>query len=228
MKSKILVIFTLVLLSCKNRNSNNTKLSTKDFNSKIENQVYVDDVEIVEVVSLNFCIDNFGNTNNVSLIPDKTTYKNNNNIKSVIEYRKNIKQLPNSKLLNNCYDYNFNFINSKYENKHLETSKYKECEKLKTGFFTYQSILYPNTTIERNNEFQIEKVGKWFSKYKIEWQTPATYTLTYIEVSDKESDYLIGEKIFVEIIDILENGNYVYKSNLLDRTFGFGIISPLN
>jgi hypothetical protein len=228
MKFIVLLIFTcLVFSGCKQteKKTEEERLSSsKLFKDKIQQQFYVDDVETVEFVTVNFCIDNNGNTSSVKLIPKKTSYRNPENIRAIIDYRKNIKQLSDSKLRNNCYDYTFNFINTKYKNKHLDSTNYKDCEALKQGKFKYKSVVYPNTIIERTKEFQIEKEGNWFAKYKIEWETPAKYTLTYLEVSDKKSEYLIGEKIHVEIVDILENGNYVYKSNLLDRTFSVGVI----
>ena len=51
--------------------------------------------------------------------------------------------------------------------------------------------------------------------------------MTYLKVSKPEYEYLIGQKIDIKIIDVLENGNYVYYSNLSDRTYGFGEMEKL-
>ena len=42
-----------------------------------------------------------------------------------------------------------------------------------------------------------------------------------------ENTSKVYSDLTVEIIDILDNGDYVYKSNLLDRTFNVGIISKV-
>ncbi len=217
-----LAIFSLFISGCRKPE---TKIDKAEFKDKIQQQFYVDDVDVVEFVTLNYCIDKNGKTKQVTVVPEKTSYKNSENIKAIVKYRKNIIQLPDSKLRNNCYDYTFNFVNKKYQNIHLDVNKYSNCERFKQGIFKYKSLVYPNTTIERTKDFQIERDDKWFAKYKIEWETPTKYILTYLEVSDEQSKYLLGEKIYVEIIDILENGDYVYKSNLLNRTFNFGVIS---
>lgn len=203
-------------------------LVSLNISAQIQQEFYVDDATNVELLTVNFCVDNNGKTSSVIVIPEKTTYKNQENIKQVLEYRKSIEYYPDSKLRNNCYDYTFRFINKKFENKKLDTPKIPKCEVFRNGMFKYNDGIYSETTIERNNEIQIEKDKNETFKYKIEWTSDTNYILTYIEVSGKEYDYLLGEKIYVEIIEILEDGSYVYKSNLLDRTITTGIIKRIN
>lgn len=203
-------------------------LISLNINAQIQQEFYVDDANNVELLTVNFCIDNIGKTSSVTIIPEKTTYKNQENIRQVVEYRKSIEYYPDSKLRNNCYDYTFRFINKKFENKKLDSLQIPKCEIFRNGTFKYNDGINSETTIERNNETQIEKDKNETYKYKIEWTSPTNYILTYIEVSEKESEYLLGEKIYVEIIEILEDESYVYKSNLLDRTIVTGIIKRTN
>lgn len=203
-------------------------LISLNINAQIQQEFYVDDATNVELLTVNFCVDNIGKTSSVTIIPEKTTYKNQENIRQVIEYRKSIEYYPDSKLRNNCYDYTFRFINKKFEDKKLDSLKIPKCELFRRGIFKYNDGINSETIIERNNETQIEKDKNGTSKYKIEWTNDTNYVLTYIEVSDKESQYLLGEKIYVEIIEILEDESYVYKSNLLDRTIVTGIIKRIN
>lgn len=195
--------------------------------AQIHQEFYVDDATNVELLTVNFCVDNNGKTSSVIVIPEKTTYKNQENIRQVIEYRKSIEYYPDSKLRNNCYDYTFRFINKKFENKKLDSQKIPKCKLFRNGIFKYNDGINSETTIIRNNEFQVEKDNTVIFKYKIEWTSDTNYILTYIEVSDKKYDYLLGEKIDVEIVEILEDGSYVYKSNLLDRTITTGIIKRI-
>lgn len=202
-------------------------LITLNSNAQIQQEFYVDDATNVELLTVNFCVDNNGKTSSVIVIPEKTTYKNQENIRQVIEYRKSIEYYPDSKLRNNCYDYTFRFINKKFENKKLDSQKIPKCKLFRNGIFKYNDGINSETTIERNNEFQVEKDNNVIFNYKIEWTSDTNYILTYIEVSDKKYDYLLGEKIDVEIVEILEDGSYVYKSNLLDRTITTGIIKRI-
>lgn len=197
-------------------------------NAQVQDEFFVNDVDNIDLLTVNFCVDNYGKTSSVTVIPEKTTYKNQENIKKVVEYRKSIEYYPNSKLRNNCYDYIFKFINSKFKDKKLDNSKISKCLEFKNGTFKYNDGSYSDIIIERDEKFQIEKNQSDFSKYKIEWTDETNYILTYLEVSNKNLDSLIGEKIYVEIIDILEDGSYVYKSNLLNRTLITGIIKRIN
>lgn len=197
-------------------------------NAQIQQEFFADDVNNIELLTVNFCIDNYGKTSSVTILPEQTTYKNQANINQVVEYRKSIEYYPDSKLRNNCYDYTFRFVNPKYKNKKIEDSKISMCKEFKNGTFKYNDDSFPNLTIERDHNYQTEKSHDHFSKYKIDWINDTNYVLTFLEVSDKDSSYLIGEKIYVEIIDILDDGSYVYKSNLLDRTFTTGIIKRIN
>ncbi|AXB55985.1 hypothetical protein [Flavobacterium fluviale] len=199
-----------------------------NINAQIQDEFFVDDVKTIDILTVNFCVDNLGKTSSVVVIPEKTTYENQQNIAKVVEYQKNIEYYPDSKLRNKCFDFIFKFINSKFENKKLEKSKFSKCKEFKNGTFKYNDGSYLDIIIERDDKFQIEKSPTDFSKYQIEWTDDTNYVLTYLELSNKKLEYLIGEKIYVEIIDILEDGSYVYKSNLLDRTLITGIIKRIN
>ncbi|MGL2967058.1 hypothetical protein [Flavobacterium sp. XGLA_31] len=201
-------------------------ISTNMF-SQMQNEFYVDDAEKIDIVTLNFCVDKDGKTMQVKVVPEKTTYKNLENIGRITDYLKGAEYNPESSLSNNCQDLSFSFINQKYQDKHLDASKFALCEKLKIGIFHYDNILFADTEIERTNDIQIEKTSKDIFKYKIEWPEPNKYILTYLEVSDSQYNYLLGEKISVEIIDVMENGEYVYKSEFLNRTFITGIMRKI-
>ena len=199
-----------------------------NINAQIQNEFYVDDVESIEYLTVNFCVNNEGKTDKVSIIPSKTTYKNQDIISQVVEYRKSIAYYPNSKLKNNCYDFTFSFVNSKLQKNQLTEKDIKLVDIFKSGRFKYADIIYPNATITRTNEYQIEQNGDEIFKYKIEWTNPYSYLITYVEVNKKEYEYLLGEKINVEIIKVISPKKYIYKSNLLGRTIITGVIEKLD
>lgn len=220
-----IIILFFCFLDCKKLDNVEDDLESIEFIE--QRQFFVDDVSIVDYLTIDYCIDKNGNTVEVSIIPEKTSYKNKNKINSILKHRKSIKYEKNGKMKNDCYQASYEFINKKYKTKKLESNKYGYCKNLHEGIFKYKSIVYPDAIIERTNDIQIEKNGNWTSTYKIEWNTQTKYTLTCIEFSDDKRQYLVGKKIEVEIIDILKNGDYVYKSGLLNRTFNIGVISKI-
>ena len=193
--------------------------------SQIQQYFFVDDVEVVEYLYVKICIGENGETISVTEIPERTTYKNKDIIQQIIEYRKGIDFLPGSKFTNQCFDYPFTIVNSKYESMtEMDSNCVAEFGK---GKYRYINPEYRDVKIKRRKRKQIEKSKDSKSVYKIDWISPCNYVMTYLKVSKPEYEYLIGQKIDVKIIDVLENGNYVYYSNLSDRTYGFGEMEKL-
>ena len=193
--------------------------------SQIQQYFYVDDVEVVEYLYVKICIGENGETTSVTEIPERTTYKNKEIIQQIIDYRKGIDFLKGSKYSNKCFDYPFTIVNSKYQS--LEMTNADCLADFGKGKYRYINPEYQDVRIKRRKRKQIEKTKGSKSVYKIEWISSCNYVLTYLKVSKPEYEYLIGQKIDVKIIDVLENGNYVYYSNLSDRTYGFGEMKKL-
>jgi hypothetical protein len=193
--------------------------------SQIQQYFFVDDVEVVEYLYVKICIGENGETTSVTEIPERTTYKNKEVIQQIIDYRKGIDFLKGSKYSNKCFDYPFTIVNSKYQS--LEMTNTDCITEFGKGKYRYINPEYQDVKIKRRKRKQIEKTKDSKSVYKIEWISPCNYVLTYLKVSKPEYEYLIGQKIDVKIIDVLENGNYVYYSNLSDRTYGFGEMKKL-
>jgi len=193
--------------------------------SQVQQYFFVDDVEVVEYLYVKICIGENGETTSVTEIPERTTYKNKKVIQQIIDYRKGIDFLPGSKYSNKCFDYPFTIVNSKYQS--IEMTNTDCVTDFGKGKYSYINPEYQDVKIKRRKKKQIEKTKGSKSIYKIEWISPCNYVLTYLKVSKPEYEYLIGQKIDVKIIDVLENGNYVYYSNLSDRTYGFGEMKKL-
>jgi len=199
----------------------------KKNSDEIQRQYFVNDSKNVEVLSVNCCVDSFGNVSSVTIIPEKTTYKNKEKIEEVIEDLKNIYYFPDSEQRNECNEYNFIFINPKYENMKLDPLKVSKCYELRKGTYKYADGSFPEVTIIRNDEFQTEKNQKQTTTFKIEWPNNTNYILTYFKGSNKRLDFFIGRKIYVEIIDILSDGNYVYRATLTDGSLATGILKKI-
>ena len=194
----------------------------------MQTEFYIEGIKDIEYLSLKFCVDVEGKTSSVKIIPEKTTLKSLETTKQILDYRKGIEYYPDSKLKNNCHDQVFSFINKEFENCSIPENEFNKLNDFKTGTYKYHDIYYANTVITRTENFQIEEHNGEVHKYKIEWTKPNQYILTYLETSVKENEYLLGEKIYVDIVKQIDSLAYVYKSNLLDRTFITGIIKKVN
>lgn len=187
-------------------------------------EFYVEGINDIRYLTLNFCIDNLGKTTNVEVLADKTTIQDSIIVNQIVEYRKGIEYYPDTKLKNNCYNQTFSFISKEFENSSIAESDFYKLENFKSGIYKYHDINYKNTVITRTENIQIEETNGEVYKYKIEWPKPNQYILTYLEVGKKEYEYLLGEKIYVEIIKQIDSQTYVYRSNLLNHAIITGII----
>ena len=200
-------------------------LVTSSIYGQVQKKFFVEDVESLEYVTVKFCVDNEAKISEVTIVEEKTTYKNDYNIEQLRQYLLGIQYYEDSKLKNNCYDSTFEFINTKYEKKHLNEAECKACEKFESGLYRYKHVLYRDTKIKRKRKIQRE-VGKEDKQiYFIKWLNNCTYVLTYKRMSEQRLKHLIGKEIHVEIIDVLDNGDYLYRSkaNFEDKV-DYGVI----
>ncbi len=115
-------------------------------------------------------------------------------------------------MIGRCGNLTFSFINPEFENLKLNENEIKECSKFRLGNYSYHHINHKETKIKRRKRIQKEKSFKSRQIYSINWTSNSTYTLTYKRMSDDNLKTLIGKKIEVEILKLLDNDGYVYKS----------------
>lgn len=200
-------------------------IATSSLFGQVQKKFFVEDVNDIEYVTVNFCVDDEAKISEVKIVKEKTTYKNEYNIDLLRQYLLTIQYYPDSKLKNKCYDSTFEFINYKYENKSLNEVECKTCQKFKRGIYKYKHVLYQDTKIKRKIKVQRE-IGKDDKQiYFITWLNDCTYILTYKRMTESRLKHLIGEEIHVEIIDALDDGSYVYRSKAsFKEKFDYGII----
>jgi hypothetical protein len=196
--------------------------------AQIEHTVYVNDVEYVENLTLNFCVDSLGKTVKVKVDPETTTYSNQEIIDQIIEYRKSIQYSPNPTLTNNCNKHDFELVNVRLKEKHLDENECSLTPSFKSGKFKYLNAPYRNVEIERNENFQIERIGDYFLKFSIIWISPCKYDLTYVEVSDDEEKRYLGTTIHVEIIEVINSFKYIYRTNYENRIEVNGVMEKIH
>lgn len=197
--------------------------------SQVQKRFYVNDVKTVDYVTVNFCVNDSARISKVTVLTEKTTYKNKETIQELITYLKGIQYYPNSKLKNNCYDSTFEFVNEEYENAELNESDYAKCYEFKTGNFRYADFRVKETKIKRRKNKQIEKNVRriknyhFKEKYNVTWSSPCEYQLKFLTANTAEREEYIGESIKVKIIALIDNG-YVYKSKFLDYPESINVI----
>lgn len=215
--SKMKIIITCILL-----------IVTTTIFGQIQKKFFVDDVKDIEYVTVNFCVNEDAKISKVTVIKDKTTYGNKYNIEQLCQYLLSIQYYPNSKLKNNCYDSTFEFINYNYQNKKLNESECNACDKFKKGIYTYKNILYRDTKIKRRRKIQREIGKKDKQIYFIKWLNNCTYVLIYKRMTAPRLKHLIGKEIHVEIIDVLDDKSYVYRSKTnFNKKVDYGVIKKI-
>ncbi|UNY99871.1 hypothetical protein MQE36_05860 [Zhouia spongiae] len=195
---------------------------------QVQKKFFVEDVKSIEYVTVNFCVNDQAKISEVTIVADKTTYENEYNIEQLRQYLLGVQYYPDSKLKNNCYDSTFEFINSSYEKKSLNKNVCDACKKFQNGHYKYKHVLYKDTKIKRKRKVQREIGIEDKQIYYIKWLSDCTYVLTYKRMTEPRLKHLIGKEINVEIIDILDDGSYVYRSiaNFQEKT-DYGIIKKM-
>lgn len=178
-----------------------------------QNNYFVNDVQYVNDVEIDFCIDSIGRVYDVQVNKDFTDYNNNEVIQEIIIKMQEL-SIPNVELYNDCHKELFTFINDSLQFSKIEEKDFKHLEKYRIGKFSYAAPRLRSIKIIRKKNKQIEKEEDGVYSYEINWIAPNLYTLKYLEVGNKQLEYLIGELIEVEIIRIIDENSYVYRSRI--------------
>lgn len=194
--------------------------------AQVQKIFYVDDVETIEIVTVEFCVNDEAKIDKVTVLPEQTTYFSEETIEELKEYLLGIQFYPESKLRNDCHSSTFEFVNYKYQNASIPDSESHKCHKFKTGKYEYADLRYKDVKISRTKSKQIEKGKTFKAKYKVTWPSPCEYNLTYTWVREAENKPLLGKTIHVKIIGVLEN-SYIYTAILEDRPQSIGEIKKL-
>lgn len=157
--------------------------------SQREKIFYVEDVDYMEYLTLNYCVDSQGKTTKVSVVSENTTYSNQEVIDQIVKKQKEIEYIPN---VNNvkCYDEVFTFINSTLRNSTVHEKSFTQLEKFKIGHFKYLDPNYKNVTVIRSRNLQIEEMDGKTTRDKLEWIQPNIYTITPLD----DNNNVVGEK----------------------------------
>lgn len=194
-------------------------------------QTFVDDVDRVAVVVIDYCVDNNGKRYNITINQKKSTYKHVGWQQGCLEHFKKGRLIYPMKMTNECWQSVYYFVNSKYKTYELPKEDRIKCKAFRSGKFKYENPAYSEVIIKRNKKSQIEKGGlDGIQKYKINWTDDHKYELETIKMSLKKDKHKEGNLIDVEIIEILNDRTYLYKAYITNNDstdIVFGLITKV-
>ena len=175
-------------------------------------EIYFPGVENVEVLTLDFWIENGGKISDVRRNPEKSTYDNLELIRNLTTTLESdsLREYKGEKIRMN---YVIKLINPKYQHSKLTD---KECEKLsflKNGKFIYMDPNFKGIVVERNNETQTETYPNFVIESQINWLSNCEFNLFNIKTGNN-SGFKKSDIVYVKIIGIINNATVVYRSIL--------------
>lgn len=194
-------------------------------------QTFVDDVERIAVVVIDYCVDEEGDRYNIKINNDKSSYPNEGWRLGCLEHFKNGKLRYPMKMTNECWQSVYYFINSKYKTYKLPEGDQAICKTFHQGEYRYENPAYSETTISRRKNLQIEKDGYGGTQvYKIKWTDDHKYELQAVKMSLEKDKHREKSTIAVEIIEVLNEKTYLYKAYFKDAEDSipnFGLITRI-
>ena len=194
-------------------------------------QTFVDDVDRVAVVVIDYCVDDNGKRYDITINQEKSTYKNDDWQQGCLEHFKNGKLIYPMKMTDKCWQSVYYFVNSKYKTYELPEKERARCKAFHRGKFKYENPAYSETIMKRRKKRQIEKGGLGGKqKYKIKWTDDHKYRLESIKMSLNKDKHKEGNLIEVEIIEVLNDKTYLYKAHITNNDSTdvvFGLITKV-
>jgi len=194
-------------------------------------QTFVDEVDRVAVVVIDYCVDNSGKRYDITINQEKSTYKNEGWQQGCQEHFKKAKLIYPKKMTDECWQSVYYFVNSKYKTDELPEEDRVKCKAFHRGKFIYENPAYSETIMIRRKKRQIEKGGSGGTqKYKIKWTDDHKYQLETIKMSLIKDKHKEGNLIEVEIIEVINVKTYLYKAHITNDNstdIVFGLITKV-
>jgi len=183
-----------------------------------EGQTFVDDIDRVAIVVIDYCVDTNGERFNIVLNEEKTTYKNKAWQDGCITYFKDASLMQPMAMVDDCWQAVYYFVNSKYKTYELPAVDQAKCKVFHLGEYKYESPAYNKTQILRRKHKQIEKspIKDQRQVYAIEWLEDHIYTLTALKLPLEKDKNKVGNLLKVEIIELIGDNSYLYRASIKD------------
>jgi len=182
----------------------------------ISQVTFVNDVEKIEPIVINYRVNNEGIRENIEINNSLTTYKDESWQQGCIDHFKKGKLIAPLSMINEDWKAVYYFVNPKYKTKSLPIQDREKCKQFHTGTFAYGNITLSNVKIHRRKNRQIEKGGDKNQRqvYNIIWTDDHTYILETLKLPLAKDESKVGRIIKVEIIEIIDDNSYLYRSTV--------------
>lgn len=194
-------------------------------------QIFVENVDRVAIVVIDYCVDEHGQRYDIKINQEKSTYKDVSWQKGCLEHFKKGELIYPMKMIKQCWQSVYYFVNQKYKTYQLPEEDRQKCKTFHLGNFKYESPAYSETIIKRGKKIQIEKRGSGGpQKYKIRWTADHKYQLESVKMSLEKDKHKEGGLIDVEIIEILNERTYLYRAEIINDNSNnvvFGLITKI-
>ena len=196
-------------------------------------QTFVDDVDRVAVVVIDYCVDENGKRYDITINQEKSTYKRDDWQQGCLEHFKKGELIYPMKMTDECWQSVYYFVNSKYKTQALPEDERIKCKAFHRGIYKYESPAYSKTKIKRRKKKQIEKAGLKGDRqvYKIKWIDDHIYELETIKMPLEKDKHKEGNIIRVEIIEVINDNTYLYKAIIPDKAndeYVYGLITKVS
>ncbi len=183
-----------------------------------EGQIFVNDVERVAIVVIDYCVDSSGNRYNLTINDEKSTYKDKDWQYNCMTHFEESRLMYPEKMGDQCWQAVYYFVNPKYKTYELPAAERAKCKDLHKGEFKYESPAYNQTRIIRRKHKQLELNPEKDQRqvYDINWLDDHVYTLKALKLPLAKDDSKIGRTIKVEIIELLNDSSYLYRASESD------------
>lgn len=179
-------------------------------------EIFVDYVDQIEYVTFQLHFDSISKLNNINLIKELTTLQDSLKIEEIKAniYASNYK----TNFKDKSFKLSFRLINEDYKNLKISKEDKKLVQKyFKNGKFK-DKIPWHKTIFTREENVQYSDYKDIHSEYSVEWYNDYSYTLTLIQKDVKEK-LKIGDKLYIEILKVLDNKNYLFKCSIDGYTY---------
>ncbi|WP_299113680.1 hypothetical protein [uncultured Winogradskyella sp.] len=194
-------------------------------------QTFVDDVDRVAVVVIDYCVDENGKRYDIVINQEKSTYKHEGWQQGCLEHFKKGELIYPMKMTDECWQSVYYFVNSKYKTYELPEEDRIKCKAFHRGKFKYENPAYSETIMKRRKKRQIEKGGLGGRQvYNIKWTDDHKYILETVKLPLEKDKHKEDNIIAVEIIEVLNEKTYLYKAvitNKGDTETIFGLITKI-
>ena len=194
-------------------------------------QTFVDDVDKVEIVVIDYCVDANGERYEIKINTEKTTYLDEEWQLGSLEAFKNSEMNYPMKMINECWTAVYYFVNTVYKTAEIPEFNREKCKMFRAGIYKYENTVYSNTKIVRKEQRQFEdnKDKNELHVYEINWVDHHIYTLKGLVLPLEKDKHRLGDIILVEIVHILNENSYLYKAHYEESdNINYGIITKVS